>query len=577
MIVASSRRTAIQCTELGTGARGTGRCRCLADPLLGISVAVGGGHAGGQRAAAHLLELRARRHLLGEQRRLDAVEQPLEPADQLRLGDAQLGLGGHGIVGEGQRETLELVDQLRREAFLELLDRAPVDLLEPRPARLVQRGPAHLLQQLLDHAADAHDLGRLVDELSHRAVVGAFLAGGHFDRHAVGPDHDHPRLVVGAWLRGRSGFARRAGRSGHAGGELGEGVIAHDCILAHRIPPAHRNHVGAARDAPAILTSRDHRRAPAPPCRSVDDLPAVLGLLTAADQAVLGRTDFTVTEVESDLRDERKEHQGWYDDAGALVAYGWVSRVGESPKVEVDAYVHPSRDVAIGVALLAALEDRGRALAAEAGHDHVVFDTGAFRQDERTRHWLSARGFEVGTTFTRMRIDFDGPVDQPKQTAALTVRRSDASEGDLRLAHALDEKSFTEHYGEVAQDFDTFGKRFAEHGEGWSSLWLAELGGTPVGLLVGTRQFEEDDDAGYVRRLGVIPEGRGHGVAKALLRHYFSTSQREGRAAVLLHVDVANVTDALRVYESVGMRPILEIDAWTKRSPVDVVDSDTPL
>jgi hypothetical protein len=42
-------------------------------------------------------------------------------------------------------------------------------------------------------------------------------------------------------------------------------------------------------------------------------------------------------------------------------------------------------------------------------------------------------------------------------------------------------------------------------------------------------------------------------------------------------VDVANVTNALGVYESVGMRPILEVDAWAKRAPVDVVDSDTPL
>jgi hypothetical protein len=33
---------------------------------------------------------------------------------------------------------------------------------------------------------------------------------------------------------------------------------------------------------------------------------------------------------------------------------------------------------------------------------------------------------------------------------------------------------------------------------------------------------------------------------------------------VLLHVDVANVTGALRVYESVGMRAVLEIDAWAK-------------
>jgi ribosomal protein S18 acetylase RimI-like enzyme len=302
---------------------------------------------------------------------------------------------------------------------------------------------------------------------------------------------------------------------------------------------------------------------------SIADLPAVAELLTASDLAVLGRTDFTETEIAADLRNENMDHQGWYDDAGALAAYGWVQRIGDSPKVQIDLYVHPTQDAAVGLELLSTLEDRGHTLAAEAGQDHADFDIGVYRQDERTRRWLGARGFDVATTFTRMRIDFDGPFAEPQPLAGVTVRRSDADEADLRTAHAIDEESFTEHYGEVAQDFDKFRKRFAEHGDGWSTLWLAELDGTPVGLLVGTRQFEEDEDSGYVRRLGVIPSGRGHGVAKALLRHYFSASQAEGRVAVLLHVDVANVTNALAVYESVGMRPILEIDAWAKRAPVD--------
>ena len=49
-----------------------------------------------------------------------------------------------------------------------------------------------------------------------------------------------------------------------------------------------------------------------------------------------------------------------------------------------------------------------------------------------------------------------------------------------------------------------------------------------------------------------------------MLRDYFARARREGRTAVLLHVDVANVTGALRLYESVGMRAVLEIDAWAK-------------
>lgn len=309
---------------------------------------------------------------------------------------------------------------------------------------------------------------------------------------------------------------------------------------------------------------------------SVDDLPAVLELLTASDLAAMGRTDFTATEVEGDLRDEHKEHQGWYDDAGTLVAYGWVTRAGDSSKVEIDAYVHPERDVAIGADLLAALEQRGRELAAAAGHDHATFDANAYRQDERTRQWLRQRGFEVGTTFTRMRIDFDGPVELGEPTPSVTIRRSTGSDDDLRLAHELEEEAFTEHYGHVWRSFDRFRERFFEHGDSWCSLWLADLDGTPVGLLVANQQFVEDDNAGYVRSLGVIPVGRGQGVAKAFLRNYFSTAQGEGRVAVLLHVDVANVTNALGIYESVGMRPILEIDAWAKTVPVELVGSDAP-
>lgn len=300
---------------------------------------------------------------------------------------------------------------------------------------------------------------------------------------------------------------------------------------------------------------------------SVDDLTDVIDLLTASDHAVLGRTDFTVTEVETDLRSERGEKLGWYDDAGALVAYGWVSRVADSAKVELDAYVHPSHDVDVGVAAIAVLEARGFELAVEAGHDHAVFDIGAYRQDEHTRAWLTASGFEVGTTFTRMRVDFDGPVDVGP-TDGVSVRRSDLSDADIALGHALEEGAFLEHYGHVPRGVERFRERLTEHGEGWASLWLADLDGTPVGHLIGSRQFEEDEDAGYVRGLGVIPAGRGRGVGKALLRHYFAAAQAEGRTAVLLHVDVANVTNALRLYESVGMRPVLEIDAWTKRVPV---------
>src|SRR5215468_5546384 len=89
-----------------------------------------------RRPTTHLLELCPRSHLLRNERGLDAVEQAFEPANQLRLRDAQLGLARCLTLIEGQRQPLQLVDELGREAVLQLHDRPSVDLLEPPATRL---------------------------------------------------------------------------------------------------------------------------------------------------------------------------------------------------------------------------------------------------------------------------------------------------------------------------------------------------------------------------------------------------------------------------------------------------------
>ena len=144
---------------------------------------------------------------------------------------------------------------------------------------------------------------------------------------------------------------------------------------------------------------------------TLEDASALAELLLASDTAVLGHSDYTLTEVEADLRSSDDEHIGWYDESGALIGYGLVGRFEQTSKIDVDAYVHPEHDAALGDEILATLEARGLELAAAAGHDHALFDVGAYRQDERTRGWLARRGFEPATTFTRMRIDL--PDTQP--------------------------------------------------------------------------------------------------------------------------------------------------------------------
>jgi mycothiol synthase len=305
-----------------------------------------------------------------------------------------------------------------------------------------------------------------------------------------------------------------------------------------------------------------------------DDLDEVVALLTACDTAVVGFVDFTADEVLADLRRTDRERVGWYDDAGTLVAYGWVSHAAGSNRCEVDLYVHPEHDAALGAEVLAHLEDRARLLVEHAGYDEPVLGVGVYRKDARARAWVEGAGYHRGTTFTRMRIELDHPTPTP--SASITIREVRADdEAGLRVAHEIAEESFVEHFGHVPVTFDAWRKHLTTYGEGWSKVWLADVDGAAVGVMVTTNQFVETDDAGYVRTLGTRTDARGKGVGTALLLDHFARAAADGRTAAILHVDVGNVTGALRLYESVGMRPVLEIDAWVKGEPA-VVDADTP-
>ena len=61
------------------------------------------GTARGEAPSAHLFELGACRHLLRPECGLDAVEEALQPTDQLRLRDPYLRFGWDALHRDGQR------------------------------------------------------------------------------------------------------------------------------------------------------------------------------------------------------------------------------------------------------------------------------------------------------------------------------------------------------------------------------------------------------------------------------------------------------------------------------------------
>lgn len=83
-------------------------------------------------------------------------------------------------------------------------------------------------------------------------------------------------------------------------------------------------------------------------------------------------------------------------------------------------------------------------------------------------------------------------------------------------------------------------------------LYIAEVDGRPVGVGALKRV---SDEVGEVKRMFVRPEGRGRGVARALLEQLLDDADALGYRRVRLETLVF-MTEAHRLYRSLGFEDI---------------------
>ncbi|MGI5291200.1 GNAT family N-acetyltransferase [Nonomuraea polychroma] len=300
----------------------------------------------------------------------------------------------------------------------------------------------------------------------------------------------------------------------------------------------------------------------------VDDAAAMYELISAYETSVLGAPDMTLQDVQDELvePDFDRDKDGWLaqDADGRLLASAWACSDGDSDLVHVDVIVRPGVE-GLRDELWPLVIGRARELAAERGHDGVTLHVGVYRADHAKQAMAKEQGFEPGTSFHRMRIDHEGPVEAPVPPAGLTLHSGD-SEDVRREAHRVQQESFAEHFGFVKLDYDLwYERRQAQSVNDWSQLALARIDGRAAAVLIGNNQFMPDQDCGYVATLGVLPEFRGRGLGRFLLGHAFAADAARGRTGTILHVDSNNTTPALGLYESAGMRPVMVIDVWRCR------------
>ena len=242
-------------------------------------------------------------------------------------------------------------------------------------------------------------------------------------------------------------------------------------------------------------------------------------------------------------------------------------------------------DLADGVAgaLLAWADDAARRVGEARSLETQQIDSGAFADDDRQHRWLERAGFEKVRTWwqmTRPVTPAEATLD-PGARKGVRIRPVERQasgmpdEDDLRTIHDILESAFADHFNSHEETFDEFVARLREDpGHRWDHWWIAELTDAgdpqPAGALVAAVSEGADGRPGgsYVEYIGVLPNARGRGVAKSLLRTVIADAAVRGRDRVGLEVDADSPTGADGLYASMGWQTKYVTESWHRDVPV---------
>jgi mycothiol synthase len=298
---------------------------------------------------------------------------------------------------------------------------------------------------------------------------------------------------------------------------------------------------------------------------TMDDMPAILALVHASDMASIGQTDFTADEVREALTDPGTdlERDCWValDETGQLVAWAYPHNANGGDRDFIEVYTWPERGLPAQRPLLATMMKRVAERGAELGHDVYTVRAGAVPTEKAYIEALTDAGFTFSRQHARMQMSLDGvsptPPPPPAGVEVRALRHEDDAE--LRQFHAVIQESFrdTDHF---ATDWDTWKRQVdAEPTKTWGEWLVAVVDGQIVGSL---QSSDAEDNEGWVKRLGVARDHRRKGVGEALLRHAFAIYAANGHKTAGLGVDMANPTQAVRLYRAVGLTPLYEANIY---------------
>jgi len=264
------------------------------------------------------------------------------------------------------------------------------------------------------------------------------------------------------------------------------------------------------------------------------------------------------------LDDLRKKWQKINLEDDACIAYMNNEPAGYAELLEGDSpyiYIADRLNIDLAFQLLMILE--GKVVSQKKGTVNLFT-----RISEKNRTLLqlfASNGYHSKLSFIIMEAVLDEPPPPPQWPEGITVRTFSRDQ-DEQAVYSTDEEAAKDKGYHDPLSYEGWAKRM-RLGEAVfdPSLWFLACEGRSAEIPgVALNLYAQQTQTGWVDHLSVRRAWRNRGIGRALLPHTLAEFYRRDIHRVKLSVDSKSLTNAPRLYESVGMKPVQEYFIYRK-------------
>ena len=228
---------------------------------------------------------------------------------------------------------------------------------------------------------------------------------------------------------------------------------------------------------------------------------------------------------------------------------------GDSPFI----YLADRNNVDLGFQLLKLLEQKATALA----KGKVQLATQISEKNQTLLQLFASNGYTSNLSFLIMELKLDEPPAAPQWVEGIRVRTFIQNQ-DEQATYQTDEEAAKDKGYHNPLSYEAWVKRMGMDRETFDpGIWFLACEGDEI-VGVALNAYGKESDAIWVDHLSVRREWRRKGIGEALLLHSFGEFYKRGIQIAKLSVDSKSLTNAPRLYESVGMKTVQQYHIYKK-------------